>query len=406
MQTMAPPSSSPCIMPTAERPQILCVDDEPEVLAGLRLNLRKDYAVLLAQSGQQGLELLEQNPDIAVILSDMRMPEMDGAEFLAKARRQAPQAIRMLLTGYADTQAAIRAVNQGHLYRFLTKPCPPAELLTVMRAAAAQHRLLKTETLLLEQTLGGSIETLCETLALVLPEVYGGLGGIRRVAESLGRSLDIQPLWPLRLASMLVYTGYVSLPRDTAIRAAAGEHLGTHEQQMLRGIPELTRRLLAPIPRLEDVCSIIAGAHEPPPTTPTEPSNAHALMLEQSVGVLRISLDYHRLRVRDLSPAKILEILDEQAHRYAPEAITALREHICANGDGVVTEVKLEQLRQGMVLARGLRTTKGVLVAARDHEVTQSLLDRLRNFPEHSVVEPVHVHLPAPSSPEEQDGRV
>lgn len=382
-------------MPANDRPVILCVDDEPEVLSGLRLNLRKDYQVLVAQSGQQGLELLRQNPDVAVVLSDMRMPQMDGAEFLAKARKQAPLAIRMLLTGFADTQAAVRAVNQGHLFRFLTKPCPPSELLTVMRAAAAQHRLIKNESTLLDQTLSGSIKTLCDTLALVLPEIYGGLSGIRRVAESLGSILDIQPLWPLRIASMLVFTGYVSLPKETAIRAAAGEPLGTHEQQMLRGIPALTQRLLAPIPRLEDVCDIIAGAHGEAAEISPDIKDARAQMLHQSIGVLRLSLDYIRLRNRDLAPAQALKHLDEHAHCYDQSAMAALREYIHSHGEDQVIEIPLNELRQGMVLARGLRTIKGVLVAAREHEVTQSLLDRLQNFPAESLAQPVHVHIPS-----------
>jgi hypothetical protein len=247
--------------------------------------------------------------------------------------------------------------------------------------------------MLLEQTLSGSIKTLCDTLALVLPEVYGGLSGIRRVAENLGATLAIQPLWPLRIASMLVYTAYVSLPKDTAIRAAAGDTLGTHEQQMLRGIPELTQRLLAPIPRLDDVCKIIAGAHAAKPPMVTDQTDAQAQMLAQSIAVLRLSLDYNRERNRDLDPAAALTILDERAYAYAPEAMAALREYVKTQRENDIVEVKLDELRQGMVLARGLRTVKGVLVAAREHEVTQSLLDRLRHFPEHSLAEPIHVHV-------------
>lgn len=116
---------------------ILCVDDEPHILASLALTLGRHYQVETASSGKAALEMLRSLPHTAVIISDMRMPSMNGAQFLAASRKIAPHARRILLTGHADTESAILAVNEGGLFRFLTKPCPSAKLIEAVEAAMA-----------------------------------------------------------------------------------------------------------------------------------------------------------------------------------------------------------------------------------------------------------------------------
>ncbi|MGC4086448.1 MAG: response regulator [Polyangiaceae bacterium] len=116
-------------------PRILCVDDEPRVLEGLERTLFDHFEVMTLSKPEQALELLERGDEsFAVVVSDMRMPGIDGATLLAHARRLAPDTTRVLLTGHADMEAAVAAINQGHIYRFLCKPCPPEVL------AAGAHR--------------------------------------------------------------------------------------------------------------------------------------------------------------------------------------------------------------------------------------------------------------------------
>ena len=116
---------------------ILCVDDEPQILEALALTLGRQYQVEMAPSGKAALDILREMPHTAVIISDMRMPSMNGAQFLAASRKIAPHARRILLTGYADTASAILAVNEGGIFRYLTKPCPFASLLGAVEAAMA-----------------------------------------------------------------------------------------------------------------------------------------------------------------------------------------------------------------------------------------------------------------------------
>ena len=129
---------------------LLIVDDEPGVLEGLRHLFRRRYRVLTAADGQAGLEALGREP-VHVILSDQRMPGMTGDAFLARARTVQPDAIRILFTGYADLQAVISAVNDGQIFRYLTKPWEPAELEAVIRQAADQHDLLAERRRLLAE---------------------------------------------------------------------------------------------------------------------------------------------------------------------------------------------------------------------------------------------------------------
>lgn len=126
----------------AGRPRILFVDDEENVLSALRrMCLEEDFEVSLASSGEAGLEMLKAHPEVAVIVTDQRMPGMTGSEFLAGARKIAPHAVRMVLTGYADVAAAVEAINEGGAHRYIAKPWNDDELLQTLRDAVARHRV-------------------------------------------------------------------------------------------------------------------------------------------------------------------------------------------------------------------------------------------------------------------------
>lgn len=123
--------------PPAPRPRILIVDDEKQVLEGLALHLRRTYDVVARTSGAAALEALDSGGSFTGVISDLRMPRMSGVELLAEVRKRAPEMTRVLLTGYADVPSAVAAVNQAGVHRFLTKPCPPAELARALEEALA-----------------------------------------------------------------------------------------------------------------------------------------------------------------------------------------------------------------------------------------------------------------------------
>ncbi len=126
-------------MPDDQKPSLLVIDDEPEILQSLKGLLRREFDLHLAGSGPEALEILSRQP-IQVILTDQRMPGMTGVELMARARQEFPDAIRIVFTGYADIKAVVDAINKGGLYRYLTKPWDPDELVDVLKEAAEEHR--------------------------------------------------------------------------------------------------------------------------------------------------------------------------------------------------------------------------------------------------------------------------
>jgi diguanylate cyclase (GGDEF)-like protein len=139
------------------RHKILCVDDDQQVLEGLSLQLGRRYEVLTALSGTQALEILQREERVSVLISDMRMPRMDGATFLSKARTLAPNAARILLTGQTDLRSAIAAVNDAQVLKFLSKPCPPPELHAAVESGIEHFRKESGATTGLRRTLTAQI---------------------------------------------------------------------------------------------------------------------------------------------------------------------------------------------------------------------------------------------------------
>jgi DNA-binding NtrC family response regulator len=129
--------------------KILFVDDNTIILSAFQLQLRKRYAVSVASSGQLGLDMMKQEGPFAVVISDMRMPQMDGFTFLKKAQEISPDSVLMMLTGNADQKTAIDAVNNDNVFRFITKPCQSELLISSIDAALKQSRLIHAEKKLL-----------------------------------------------------------------------------------------------------------------------------------------------------------------------------------------------------------------------------------------------------------------
>ncbi|MEI6225778.1 MAG: response regulator, partial [Deltaproteobacteria bacterium] len=142
-------------MNPAVPPRVLCVDDEPNLLAGLANTLRRRYDVATARSGPEALELIARSKPFDVIVCDYRMPAMDGAEFLRRAREVSPGAVPVLLTGHATLEGAIAAVNEGRVFRILLKPCPPEILTGAIDEAVAQGRAPAGERKRFEEEIEG-----------------------------------------------------------------------------------------------------------------------------------------------------------------------------------------------------------------------------------------------------------
>jgi FixJ family two-component response regulator len=228
---------------------------------------------------------------MAVVVSDMRMPGMDGAAFLAEVRSRWPEVVRMLLTGQSDIESAIAAINKGQIFRFLTKPCPPPALLAAVQAAVAQHELITAERVLLEQTLHGSIKALTDMLALVSPVSFGRATRVKQLVSDIAGHLGLKERWQVEVAAMLSQIGHMTLPAETAERVYYGRALSNDEQRLVARLPGLTESLLGNIPRLETVREIqrtyplaTAGALPEDPVKPS-PSAVHRSFASRSTSM-------------------------------------------------------------------------------------------------------------------------
>jgi len=361
------------VAPTAS---VLCVDDEARVLDGLKLTLRHGFKVATATSGAQGLAMLKEMDGAAVVISDMRMPAMDGATFLTHVRKHWPDATRLLLTGETGRDAAVAAVNEGQIFRFLTKPCAPEKLLVAVEAAVRQHQLVTAEKMLLQQTVLGSIRALVDVLGIVNPIAFGRGSRIKRLAMQLAEQAGIPASWELEAAALMSQIGYVSLPVELVEKAVNGESLNSDEVLLLGETPKVAQGILGRIPRLEKVSAILAYANRPDPAQePRDPEVA------ANASVLMNVLAFDALTSRGEDADTAIATLRA---RFGPKN-TSMLAHLAAlqgavAGGPQLREIRLREVTPGMVLMDDLRTELGTLLVSRGYEISHSFIDRMRNF--------------------------
>src|SRR5580698_3011620 len=354
------------------RYKILCVDDEPRVLEGLRRHLRERFEVLTAGGGAEALNYLSTVKDLAVVVSDMRMPEMDGATVLRHTRILRPHAVRILLTGQADMAAAIKAINEGQIFRFLTKPCAAEQFMSVIDEAVRQHELIMAERVLLQRTLVGAIKALTDIMSLVSPAVIGRAQRLKRRVSELAVELQIEDRWQVEVAALLSYLGHVSLPESLASQLARGEELEARDAARVRSATRAAIRVIAHVPRLEPVSAILTALSE-----------ADATADPMHVQILRLALETERLEAQGLGTQAILESL-EASGDFSPQLLDGLR--ATQNAHQAVfdrAEIPVAALEIGMVLDEDIKTARDVLIAPRGCEVTLSFIEHIGHFAKH-----------------------
>jgi response regulator RpfG family c-di-GMP phosphodiesterase len=237
--------------------RILFVDDEPALLAGLGRHLRGQFEFDTATSGAEALDLIGSKGPYAVLVTDMRMPNMDGLSLLDQVRTVAPDMIRLMLTGNTDQGTAVNAINKGQIFSFLNKPCQPDALKVALRQALRQYELVTAEKELLERTLTGAVGTMVDVLSTVHPLVFSRSMVVRELALEVARRAGACD-WIMDMAAMLAPIGWVTVPGDAAARVLAlGDRANRDDRILAERVPEAGCRLLERIPRLEKVAQIV-----------------------------------------------------------------------------------------------------------------------------------------------------
>ena len=237
--------------------KILLVDDDSNILDGYRRSLSKEFLMETALGGTEALALATDNGPYAVVISDMRMPGMDGIQLLSNIKAVSPDTIRVMLTGNADKETAINAINEGSIFRFLNKPCSKEMMARTITAALVQYRLVTAEKQLLEQTLIGSLQVLTEVLSLVNPAAFSRAEPARRYIRHIVSSMKLGTPWQYEVAAMLSQLGCVTLATETIETVYRGEKLSPDEQAQYEAHPSVAYALLSKIPRLEPIAWMI-----------------------------------------------------------------------------------------------------------------------------------------------------
>jgi response regulator RpfG family c-di-GMP phosphodiesterase len=358
--------------------RVLFVDDEPNVLASARRQFRKDFEVHTAGSGSEGLATLAAAGPFAVVVSDMRMPGMNGAEFLAEARRLAPDTVRMILSGQSDLDAAIAAVNDGRILRFLIKPCTGDALRAAVEAGVAQHRLVQAEQELLGKTLQGIVETLTDILGIANPIARQRTSRVRQYAAAMAAALGIEMPWDLRLATLLSQLGCITLPADLLDRLYAGETLEPAAQEQYARHPEIAAQLLARIPRLETVAAMIGRQLAPADFAALPPDVGAWDPVTLSTVILQVATSLDERLIAGEQPATALRQLQAAMPGLPAAMVEAIRavHQYSAYMDTVFMAVG--ELSPGMVVDEDVLATDGTTLLTRGDELTHEQLADLR----------------------------
>jgi len=373
-------------------PLVLCVDDEQRVLDGLAAHLRRNYTILTANSAQAALQLMKEQGPPSVIVSDMRMPGMDGAALLKRVKQLYPETTRVLLTGDPGRDTATSAVNEGQIFRFLTKPCLPEQLRGAIEAALGHHRLMVAERILLQETLIGCIKALVDVLAMTNPVAFGRATRVKRLCMELSVALGQKTFWQLEAAAMLSQIGFVSLPVELVEKLYYGQRLTPEERVLAEGAPQVAQNLLSRIPRLEMVIEILEASHRP---NTDQPEGAARL----GAGILRLVLEYDAQIAQGQSPESAIQHLRAGRDADQTKLLNALEALVCeGEADSVVSELSVGRVRPGMVFMDDLHTPVGTLLVPKGFEVTEAFLERMQNFGPSILEGKVRMRVAAKSS--------
>jgi len=359
--------------------KVLFVDDDPHVLAGIRRQLRKKMPIETVDSGRAGLEAIGAQGPFSVVVTDYCMPEMNGIEFLTRVRQATPETVRMLLTGSADLQAAIQAVNQGNIYRFLTKPCSPEQLVEALESGTKQYRRARRERKFNQRTRRWLNQAM-EVQQNLMPHSGPGLEGIDVCGRSIycdhtggdyydyfeTKTADGAKLYAVvgdvsdhGLPAALLMTSARAFLREAASRPGSVANVVARVNRQLSRDVQATGRFMtlffAEIDRPNRIIRWIRAGHEP------------ALVYEPRSG------EFTELRGQGGLPLGVFEDADyeEEQRELTPGQIIAI------GTDGIWEACN----------ARGSMFGKGLLEKAiRDHaerpaaEIVQRVLEALQQF--------------------------
>ena len=231
--------------------KVLFVDDDPLLLESLLRLLRGKFDLTVAPSGAEGLSIIEEKGPFAVVVTDLRMPLMDGLAFLDHVRRICPDSVRIMLTGYADLDTAVRAVNEGHVFRFLTKPCQPDDLQRALFEGIRQYQLVQTEREYyhlkkMNESMDGVVSALVRLVDMRDPYTSGHQSAVANLAMATAQRMGLpeEKVREIGLAASIHDIGKVYVPAEYLCKPGA---LMPVEFAIIKMHPQIGHDILEPV---------------------------------------------------------------------------------------------------------------------------------------------------------------
>lgn len=379
--------------------KILFVDDDENILGAFQRQFRKQFSIETALGPEQGLTALESGDEYAAVVVDMNMPGMNGVEFLKRARARNPNLVRIVLTGNADQATAVHAVNEGHIFRFLNKPCSPEVLSATLQDALRQHDRTMFEKELLRNTLMGSVKVLSELLSMASPSAFERSRYFRQDIAKISRHLGAELTWEMEVAAMLSQIGCMAIPPEILQKARTGQALSSEEKAMIDRVPEIGHHLLGNIPRMEGVARIILYQNKQFDGVGFPPEAVAGDQLPMGSRMLKFLSELYQVEATGVSRAQALKLLHSREGHFDPSIFDAAVHSLDPNGNSISTTesipvpIAFHQLHTGMILASNVETSDGSLIVCAGNEITQMLMERLRNFSTAvGLKEPIYVY--------------
>jgi response regulator RpfG family c-di-GMP phosphodiesterase len=373
--------------------KVLLVDDNINILASFRRQLRKQFSVDTATGSREALKSIIKNGQYSVVVSDFRMPEMDGIKFLAKVKELAPDCTRIILTGHADLKAAIDAVNEGNIFRFLIKPCPLHILKRAIEEGIEQYQLITAERELLEQTLRGTIQILTEILEIVNPEAFGRASRIKRYVMNIALQMKVTDVWRFDTAAMLSQIGCIILPEETVKKFSQRQVLTAEESEIFKQHPLIASGLLKKIPRMKEVAEIIAYQEKHFDGSGAPADNIKGKEIPLGARILKVLMDFDALEIEGKTTTEALSELKRRSGWYDPDVLATAEEVIETQANYKRKSVSISELWENMILGEDVRTLKGRLLISKGQVVSLPMIQRLKNLSRFAgIIEPLIVY--------------
>lgn len=359
------------------QPKVLFVDDQEEVLENLKLHVSKLCKAYLAKSAEEGLEIFKKEGPFTIVVSDQILPGIQGSEFLGKINRRDPYCSTMLLTGHANYSDAMKAVNEGHVFRLLEKPYSTQSLCEAIQVGIRQRELLESEKVLLQETLVGAVNALTETLATVKPLFFGRAKRVKRLASEIARYVDFPYVWQVETAAVFSQLASITLPEEEAENVFLRKKLHPQVLKMVEKFPKVIDHLLGHIPRLEEVREILdcLMVNQKPYLS------GEKVMVYRGYEILYTALEYDYLEVEGHDSEIILATLKGRKKYFNPEIVDALSQLLHKSKTRYqINELPFDKLGIGMRLAEDLHLESEMLVAPKGTDINKHFLQVLSNY--------------------------